>query len=335
MYLEIGDLYKIFGDNIVLDRINLEVDSGEFVCLLGPSGCGKTTLLRIIAGLLPFDGGKLTLNGKNLVNLPARERNFGIVFQSYSLFPHMTAKENVGYGLKIRGWNKKDIDKRAEEMLGLINLSGMSDRYPHQLSGGQQQRIALARALAIDPSIILLDEPLSALDAKVREKMRMEIKEVQRRLGIPILMVTHDQEEALALADKIVCMNKGMIEQIGCPDELYLQPKTRFVADFIGASNLLEVDWVRENLPEAMSTLPTQGHEEYFLCIRPEFVVINDSSPRQAVVKSSTFHGSFNRVEVGYSGVDLSAVVQNHVHCDPGSSVGLSFDTKGFVWVKS
>lgn len=215
MYLEIDNLHKIFGDNIVLDRINLKIDSGDFVCLLGPSGCGKTTLLRIIAGLLPSDGGKLTLEGKNLITLPARERNFGIVFQSYSLFPHMTAKENVGYGLKLRGWSKKAIIQRADEMLELINLADMANRYPHQLSGGQQQRIALARALAIDPSIILLDEPLSALDAKVREKMRMEIKDVQQRLGIPILMVTHDQEEALALADKVVCMNNGMIEQIG------------------------------------------------------------------------------------------------------------------------
>lgn len=334
MYLEIDNLYKIFGDNIVLDRINLEVDSGEFVCLLGPSGCGKTTLLRIIAGLLPSDGGKLSLNGKHLTNLPARERNFGIVFQSYSLFPHMTAKENVGYGLKIRGWSKKEIEKRATEMLELINLAEMSNRYPHQLSGGQQQRIALARALAIDPSIILLDEPLSALDAKVREKMRMEIKDVQRRLGIPILMVTHDQEEALALADKVVCMNKGMIEQIGRPDELYLKPRTRFVADFIGASNLLAPDWVSKHLPEAMATLP-QDSNEYFLCIRPEFVTLNGDAAKSANVKSVTFHGSFNRVCVEYAGVEITAEVHNHIRCDPGASVGVSFDANGFVWVKS
>ncbi|PCF94221.1 ABC transporter ATP-binding protein [Vreelandella nigrificans] len=335
MYLEIDNLHKIFGDNIVLDRINLKIDSGEFVCLLGPSGCGKTTLLRIIAGLLPADGGKLTLEGKNLISLPARERNFGIVFQSYSLFPHMTAKDNVGYGLKLRGWSKKAISQRAVEMLELINLADMANRYPHQLSGGQQQRIALARALAIDPSIILLDEPLSALDAKVREKMRMEIKDVQQRLGIPILMVTHDQEEALALADKVVCMNNGMIEQIGRPDELYLQPQTRFVADFIGASNLLPPAWVKQHLPEAMATLPTQDRTEYFLCIRPEFIIIDESSERQAKVKSSTFHGSFNRVGVEYGGVELTVEAHNHIQYRPDANVGLSFNANGFVWVKS
>lgn len=335
MYLEIDSLHKIFGDNIVLDRINLKIDSGEFVCLLGPSGCGKTTLLRIIAGLLPSDGGKLTLAGKNLVTLPARERNFGIVFQSYSLFPHMTAKENVGYGLKLRGWSKKAIGQRAEEMLELINLSDMASRYPHQLSGGQQQRIALARALAIDPSIILLDEPLSALDAKVREKMRMEIKDVQQRLGIPILMVTHDQEEALALADKVVCMNNGMIEQIGRPDELYLQPKTRFVADFIGASNLLPLAWVKQHLPEALETLPAQDHVDYCLCIRPEFITIDEGSHRQAKVNSSTFHGSFNRMGVEYAGEELTLEAHNHIQYRPGTNIGLSFNANGFVWVKS
>lgn len=335
MYLEIDNLHKIFGDNIVLDRINLKIDSGEFVCLLGPSGCGKTTLLRIIAGLLPSDGGKLTLEGKNLITLPARERNFGIVFQSYSLFPHMTAKDNVGYGLKLRGWSKKTISQRADEMLELINLADMANRYPHQLSGGQQQRIALARALAIDPSIILLDEPLSALDAKVREKMRMEIKDVQQRLGIPILMVTHDQEEALALADKVVCMNNGMIEQIGRPDELYLQPKTRFVADFIGASNLLPLAWVTQHLPEALATLPAQGRVEHFLCMRPEFITIDQGRQRQAKVKSSTFHGSFNRVSVEYAGMELTIEAHNHIQCLPGANVGVSFDANGFVWVTS
>lgn len=335
MYLEIDNLHKIFGDNIVLDRINLKIDSGEFVCLLGPSGCGKTTLLRIIAGLLPSDGGKLTLEGKNLITLPARERNFGIVFQSYSLFPHMTAKENVGYGLKLRGWSKKAIIQRADEMLELINLADMANRYPHQLSGGQQQRIALARALAIDPSIILLDEPLSALDAKVREKMRMEIKDVQQRLGIPILMVTHDQEEALALADKVVCMNNGMIEQIGRPDELYLQPKTRFVADFIGASNLFPLAWVKQHLPEALATLPAQDRIEHFLCIRPEFITIDQDRQRQAKVKSSTFHGSFNRVCVEYAGMELTIEAHNHIQCRPGARVGVSFDANGFVWVTS
>lgn len=285
--------------------------------------------------MLECDGGQLTLQGKNLKHLPARERNFGIVFQSYSLFPHMTAKENVGYGLKIRGWNKRDIDQRAIEMLDLINLSEMAERYPAQLSGGQQQRIALARALAISPSIILLDEPLSALDAKVREKMRAEIKEVQQKLGIPVLMVTHDQEEALTLADKIVCMNNGRIEQVGSPQELYLRPKTRFVADFIGASNLLSPAWVKEHLVEVAATLPSEVPDEYSLCVRPEFINLVKDPMGEAVVKQCAFYGSFNRVEIAWAGRQLSAVVQHHAYFDAGEKVSVSFDQQGFTWVKS
>src|SRR5690606_4657311 len=211
MALKISNVCKDFDSFVALKDINLTVGEHEFVCLLGPSGCGKTTLLRIIAGLLPLSSGNLSFAGKDLSHVPARERGFGIVFQSYSLFPNMTAAQNIGYGLRIRRESAARIETRTQELLNLIQLSHLAQRYPWQLSGGQQQRVALARALAVDPKLILLDEPLSALDARVRNEMRVEIREVQRRLKSPTIMVTHDQEEALMLADRIVCMNNGGI----------------------------------------------------------------------------------------------------------------------------
>lgn len=257
MYLDLRGIRKTFDGAVALEGIDLSVGEHEFVCLLGPSGCGKTTLLRIVAGLLPFDSGTITLGGRDLSALPARKRGFGIVFQSYSLFPNMTVAENVGYGLRIRGETRERIDARVRELLALIKLPDYAQRYPHQLSGGQQQRVALARALAVDPALILLDEPLSALDARVRTDMRAEIHDVQRRLRIPTIMVTHDQEEALTLADKIVCMNDGRVEQVGSPSDLYLRPSTRFVANFVGLSNLLPTDWVREAMPALLATRRT------------------------------------------------------------------------------
>ena len=270
MYLELRGIRKTFDASVALEDIDLSVGEHEFVCLLGPSGCGKTTLLRIVAGLLPFDRGTITLGGRDLGGLPARKRGFGIVFQSYSLFPNMTVAENVGYGLRIRGEPRDRIAARVTELLTLIKLPDYAPRYPHQLSGGQQQRVALARALAVDPALILLDEPLSALDARVRTDMRAEIHDVQRRLKIPTIMVTHDQEEALTLADKIVCMNDGRIEQVGSPSDLYLRPRTRFVANFVGLSNLLPTDWVREAMPHLLATRPEGASERYEACLRPE-----------------------------------------------------------------
>ncbi len=226
MHLVIDQVRKTFGPVAALDNVSLSVDAGEFVCLLGPSGCGKTTLLRIIAGLLTMDSGTLTLAGRDLTLVPARQRGFGIVFQSYSLFPNMTVADNIGYGLKLRGTPREKIDARVRELLALIKLPQIADRFPWELSGGQQQRVALARAIAVEPSLLLLDEPLSALDAKVRAELREEIHDVQRRLKIPTVMVTHDQEEALTLADRIVCMSRGRIEQSGSPTDLYLRPAT-------------------------------------------------------------------------------------------------------------
>jgi iron(III) transport system ATP-binding protein len=239
-FLRISGLSKRFGAFTALDRIDLEVRSGEFVCFLGPSGCGKTTLLRAIAGLDPQDEGTILMSGRDVSRSPPAARDFGIVFQSYALFPNLTVSQNVGYGLVNRGVKRGDRQRRVQELLTLVGLPEQGAKYPIQLSGGQQQRVALARALATSPGLLLLDEPLSALDAKVRVRLRGEIRELQRRLGVTTIMVTHDQEEALAMADRIVVMNQGVIEQVGTPEEVYRRPTTAFVADFIGAMTFLD-----------------------------------------------------------------------------------------------
>jgi iron(III) transport system ATP-binding protein len=225
---------KRFGKFQALGAISLDVFEGEFVCFLGPSGCGKTTLLRVIAGLDMQSEGSIAIGGRDVSGLPPSARDFGIVFQSYALFPNLTVAANVGYGLVNRKRNRQEIAARVEELLDMVGLADQAGKYPVQLSGGQQQRVALARALAPSPSLLLLDEPLSALDARVRLRLREELKSLQRRLGITTVMVTHDQEEAMGLADRMVVMNQGAIEQIGTPAEVYRRPKTAFVADFVG-----------------------------------------------------------------------------------------------------
>jgi iron(III) transport system ATP-binding protein len=239
LFLALRNIVKTFGSVTALDHVNLEIEEGSFVSFLGPSGCGKTTLLRIIAGLDTPDAGEINLRDINLADVPARRRNFGVVFQSYSLFPNMTVAKNVAYGLECHAWSRDRIGNRVQELLSLVHLEDQANKLPHQLSGGQQQRIALARALAPEPSVLLLDEPLSALDAKVREDLRGEIRELQVRLGITTIMVTHDQEEAMEMADRIVVMNRGKIEQLGSAVELYERPANLFVAEFIGRMNVL------------------------------------------------------------------------------------------------
>lgn len=239
-FLEVRDVSKKFGDFTALRDITLDIFDGELVCFLGPSGCGKTTLLRAIAGLDFQTTGRIFQNGRDISDVPPADRDFGIVFQSYALFPNLTVTKNVAYGLVNRKMGRAAIRDRVEELLELVGLPDSGDKYPAALSGGQQQRVALARALAASPGILLLDEPLSALDAKVRVHLRHEIKELQRRLGVTTVMVTHDQEEALAMADRIVVMNHGVIEQVGTPTEIYREPRSLFVADFIGAMNQLE-----------------------------------------------------------------------------------------------
>ncbi len=334
MSLELSNIQKSFGDFQALRDINLTVGPHEFVCLLGPSGCGKTTLLRIIAGLLQADGGTLSFSGQDLSQTPARSRNFGIVFQSYSLFPNMTVRENIGYGLRIRNLPGPQITDRVDELLGLTRIPTLADRFPWQLSGGQQQRVALARALAVNPKLLLLDEPLSALDARVRNEMRHEIREVQRRLKIPTIMVTHDQEEALILADTIVCMNDGSIEQIGSPQALYRKPQTRFVADFIGLSNLLPAGWVRQHAPGLMNQIPAPADESHaLLCIRPEHIRLAADPAGPATVQSVTFLGSLCRTTLRWG--DRQFVAEQHATtaCHEGERVRPTIDPTNGCWV--
>ena len=246
VYLRISGVWKSFGDFLALKDVSLDVREGEFVCFLGPSGCGKTTLLRAIAGLDLQTRGMIVQNGRDISSLPPSKRDYGIVFQSYALFPNLTIEKNIAFGLENTGRPRAKVEARVKELLALVGLASQAKKYPAQLSGGQQQRIALARAMAISPGLLLLDEPLSALDAKVRVHLRHEIKELQRRLGVTAIMVTHDQEEALSMADRIVVMNQGVIEQVGTPTEIYRHPKTLFVADFIGETNKIEAKRVGE-----------------------------------------------------------------------------------------
>lgn len=232
------------GKKNILEKLNLEVKEGELVSLLGPSGCGKTTTLRVIAGFIPPAGGKFTLDGEDLTKVPVHKRNFGLVFQSYALFPHLSVYDNVAFGLKLRKVSKEEIDERVKEVLEVCGLTEFANRFPKQMSGGQRQRVALARALVIRPKLLLLDEPLSNLDAKLRINMRVEIKRLQKKLGITTIFVTHDQEECFSISDKVAVMNKGIIEQYDSPENIYTKPTTEFVARFIGFENFIPLKQV-------------------------------------------------------------------------------------------
>jgi spermidine/putrescine ABC transporter ATP-binding subunit len=239
-YVSIDQATKLYGATRALDEVCLDVEAGEFVTLLGPSGCGKSTTLRAIAGLLDIDRGTIAIDGRDVTHVPIHRRDIGVVFQNNALFPHMTVAQNVAFGLRMRGVARDEQARRTAAALALVHLPDFGARYPHQLSGGQQQRVAIARALVINPRVLLLDEPFAALDRKLREEMQMELRELTRRVGITAVFVTHDQEEALTMSDRIVVMNAGRIEQIGIPDAIYSRPETRFVADFMGARNILE-----------------------------------------------------------------------------------------------
>src|SRR5215218_1569408 len=239
-FLELTGVQKRFGNAVAVENFDLTMEKGEFVSFLGPSGCGKTTTLRMIAGFEQPSAGVITIDGQDVTYVPPTKRNVGMVFQSYALFPNMTVADNVGFGLKVRKRPKEQIKKRVTELLEIVNLPDKGGRYPYQLSGGQQQRVALARALAFEPQVLLLDEPLSALDAKIRVALRHEIRSIQRQLGITTVYVTHDQEEALSLSDRVVVMSEGRMEQVGTPFEIYNFPSTAFVASFVGTLNILD-----------------------------------------------------------------------------------------------
>jgi iron(III) transport system ATP-binding protein len=309
-FLRVRDLFKHFGKFTALKNVSLDVNKGEFVCFLGPSGCGKTTLLRAIAGLDPQNAGMIEIAGRDVSNLPPAARDFGIVFQSYALFPNLTVAANVGYGLVNRRASRAAIDARVSELLTLVGLTEQGAKYPVQLSGGQQQRVALARALATSPGLLLLDEPLSALDARVRLRLRDEVKSLQRRLGVTTIMVTHDQEEALAMADRIVVMNHGVIEQVGTPSEIYRNPTTPFVADFVGTMTFLDAEVTGPerlrfgSIELACASINGFQHGSTVrIGLRPEEVRvrnIDSSTPNQFTTKVSLldFLGSFCRARL-------------------------------------
>jgi putative spermidine/putrescine transport system ATP-binding protein len=298
--VHLNELRRSFGGLHALDGLDLSMSPGELIALLGPSGCGKTTALRVLAGLEDADSGRVLVDGKDITALPANRRDMGMVFQAYSLFPHLTALQNVEFGLKLRGRLREA--GRANEMLELVGIGGFAARYPHQLSGGQQQRVALARALAIQPKVLLLDEPLSALDAKVRVQLRDEIRRIQTEVGTTTLFVTHDQEEALAVADRVGVMKAGRLEQLAAPAEIYLRPATAFVADFVGLSNRLPgrledggVTVFGTHLP--LVTPATQGPEVTAL-VRPESVDVVPDPDGPAKVLTTSFLGPTSRVTV-------------------------------------
>ena len=305
IYLRIENLWKNFGDFTALKEISLEVVEGEFLCFLGPSGCGKTTLLRAIAGLDLQSAGKVEQAGKDVSNLPPAERDFGIVFQSYALFPNLTIEKNIAYGLENAKRSNAEIKARVAELLELVGLPEQGKKYPAQLSGGQQQRIALARAIATNPGLLLLDEPLSALDAKVRVFLRHEVKELQRKLGITTVMVTHDQEEALSMADRIVVMNHGTIEQVGTPLEIYRDPANLFVADFIGSMNQMPATAEGDRVRIGDVELRCAGNGlsgKVIAAIRPEDVLPVEAAGDNTLpvtIRDMEFLGAFFRATLG------------------------------------
>jgi putative spermidine/putrescine transport system ATP-binding protein len=311
-YLTLSNISKQFADTYAVQDFNLDIDKGEFVSFLGPSGCGKTTTLRMVAGFEIPTSGKITLDGADITNKAPNQRHVGMVFQSYALFPNMTVSQNIGFGLRVRKASEAEIKERVKEMVSLVNLEKHADKYPFQLSGGQQQRVSLARALAIRPNVLLLDEPLSALDAKIRVSLRAEIRAIQRRLGITAIFVTHDQEEALSISDRIVVMYDGNVEQVGTPFDIYNFPRTPFVANFVGSLNtataevvdpgkgLLNMDGVQ--LVSAAKMDGLQKGDKVRIAIRPErFSFASDGKKANVLdcqIENITFLGSVVRVHI-------------------------------------
>uniref|UniRef100_A0A7C4FF01 ABC transporter ATP-binding protein n=1 Tax=Thermofilum pendens TaxID=2269 RepID=A0A7C4FF01_THEPE len=330
--VRVEDVWMIFGKVTALQGVNLEVKEGEMVTLLGPSGCGKTTLLRVVSGLYKPTRGKVFFDSEDVTEKNPWERNVGLVFQDYALWPHMTVFDNIAYGLKLRKVPASEIKERVREVAELLRIEDLLDRYPHQLSGGQQQRVALARAIVINPSVLLLDEPLSNLDAKIRINVRTEIRKLQKELKITSIYVTHDQEEALVISDRIAVMNQGVIEQVGTPLEVYYNPRTLFVADFVGQVNIVggKIIGIDETqgivvVDSEIGEIRVAAHqnlregEEVYLVFRPEMVEVSktplrgsaDSTVFEGVVDAVQFLGNLLRVDVIVGGKKLRVEVHN------------------------
>ncbi|TMR15737.1 ABC transporter ATP-binding protein [Nonomuraea turkmeniaca] len=327
--VEFRALRRVFGKTVALDGLDLIIAPGEFVALLGPSGCGKTTALRCVAGFERPDSGAVLVDGRDITNVPANKRDAGMVFQSYSLFPNLNARDNVAFGLRVRKVPAVVRHAKADELLELVGLPQHADRYPHQLSGGQQQRVALARALALEPRVLLLDEPLSALDAKVRVALREEIRRLQLDLGITTIFVTHDQEEALSVADRVAVLREGRLEQVGSPAEVYDRPATPFVAEFVGTMNHLAGQVTGDQVSVLGQLLPVDGKvpadPSVDVLIRPEAVRVDLDEDGGAEVVTASFRGASVRLRVAVAGGEVLADVPGHeaASLGPGTRVAV------------
>ena len=330
--IELKNISKQYEDNTVLDNLSLNIRKNEFVTLLGPSGCGKTTTLKIIAGFETADSGSIMFKNKDISDIPPYKRQLNTVFQKYALFPHMNVYENIAFGLKIKKLSKDEIDKKVKEMLRMVSLSGFEKRSIESLSGGQQQRVAIARALVNEPEVLLLDEPLGALDLKLRKEMQLELKKIQKRLGITFIFVTHDQEEALTMSDTIVVMNKGVIQQMGSPEDIYNEPANAFVADFIGESNILSGIMIEDYKVKFSNNIFTcvdggfEKNEDIDVVIRPEDIEITtvDKGMLTGKVNSVIFKGVHYEIEVETE--NDKWIIHNIKSANVGSTVGLIID---------
>lgn len=343
--IKFNNIVKKYDDNVVIPKLSLEIKEGEFFTLLGPSGCGKTTLLRMVAGFNSIEDGEISFNNNVINDIPAHKRNIGMVFQNYAIFPHMTVSQNVEYGLKLRKLEKAEMKKRLDDILKVVKIDTYKDRLPDKLSGGQQQRVALARAIVIHPTVLLMDEPLSNLDAKLRVEMRTAIRDIQKKVGITTIYVTHDQEEALAVSDRIAIMNQGVIQQIGTPKEIYTRPLNTFVATFIGHSNLFEGNIIKDKdglsvmfpdgytLPMNNLSSKAKDRDKVVISVRPEeFHISNNGKGIKGKIRFSTFLGRYVNYEVELGNgqiIEVSQDTSDHDHIfNTGDKIFLEVDSK-------